>query len=184
MDFWHHNMCQYESFDTTYQSIWISNRSEMDFWHHNMSIESLRKWTFDTTIWVASPIYALLSVIRQQMSPFDPFMGGGRQKGTMSPFFTVFFSGERPLVPCLEGKTARISNMSIGTKKLASPLKTLVYRERSEMFGIFGDVKSLVKLDDICIDNNIFRLHYKVSSSTISAALLLYRHHPSSLKYR
>ena len=36
---------------------------------------------------VASPIYALLSVIRQQMSPFDPFRGGGRQKGTMSPFF-------------------------------------------------------------------------------------------------
>ena len=46
---------------------------------------------------VASRIYALLSVIRQQMSPFDPFRGGGRQKGTMSPFFTVFFLGDRPL---------------------------------------------------------------------------------------
>ena len=31
------------------------------------------------------------------MSPFDPFRGGGRQKGTMSPFFTVFFTEERPL---------------------------------------------------------------------------------------
>ena len=41
---------------------------------------------------VARRIYALLSVIRQRMSPFDPFRGGGRQKGTMSPFFTVFFS--------------------------------------------------------------------------------------------
>ena len=41
------------------------------------------------------------------------------------------------------------------------------------MFGIFGDVKSLVKLDDICIDNNIFRLHYKVSSSTVSAASII-----------
>ena len=51
-----------------------------------------QKWTFDTTIWVASPIYAFLSVIRQQMSPFDPFRGGGRQKGTMSPFLTVFFT--------------------------------------------------------------------------------------------
>ena len=30
------------------------------------------------------------------MSPFDPFRGG-RQKGTMSPFFTVFFTEERPL---------------------------------------------------------------------------------------
>ena len=40
---------------------------------------------------VASPIYALLSVIRQQMSPFDPIRGGGRQKGTMSPFFYRFF---------------------------------------------------------------------------------------------
>ena len=36
-----------------------------------------QKWTFDTTIWVASPIYTLLSAIRQQMSPFDPFRGGG-----------------------------------------------------------------------------------------------------------
>ena len=66
----------------------------MDFWHHNMSqyeSQITQKWTFDTTIWVASPIYALLSVIKQQMSPFDPFRGGGRQKGTMSPFFTVFF---------------------------------------------------------------------------------------------
>ena len=32
------------------------------------------------------------------MSPFDPFRGGGRQKGTMSPFFTVFFLGDRPLI--------------------------------------------------------------------------------------
>ena len=40
---------------------------------------------------VASRIYALLSVIRQQMSPFDPFRGGVCPKGTMSPFFTVFF---------------------------------------------------------------------------------------------
>ena len=28
------------------------------------------------------------------MSPFDPFRGGGHQKGTMSPFFTVFFFHE------------------------------------------------------------------------------------------
>ena len=40
---------------------------------------------------VASRIYALLSVIRQQMSPFYPFRGGVCPKGTMSPFFTVFF---------------------------------------------------------------------------------------------
>jgi len=31
------------------------------------------------------------------------------------------------------------------------------------MFDLFGDVKSLVKLDKVCIDNNIFRLHYKVT---------------------
>ena len=30
------------------------------------------------------------------------------------------------------------------------------------MFDIFGYVKSFVKLDNICIDNNVFRLHYKV----------------------
>ena len=32
------------------------------------------------------------------MSPFDPFRGGDRPKGTMSPFFPVFFKGELPLV--------------------------------------------------------------------------------------
>ena len=30
------------------------------------------------------------------------------------------------------------------------------------MFDVFGSVKGLIKLDKICIDNNIFRLHYKV----------------------
>ena len=44
---------------------------------------------------VASRIYALLSVIRQQMSPFDPFRGG-LPKGDMSPFFTVFFIRRLP----------------------------------------------------------------------------------------
>ena len=34
----------------------------------------------------------------------------------------------------------------------------------NNMFDIFGSVKSLLKLDEICIDNNIFRLHYKVSN--------------------
>ena len=69
------------------------------FWQHNMSryeSQITQKWTFDTTIWVASPIYTLLSVIRQQMSPFDPFRGGS-PKGDNVPFFNVFFSsGERP----------------------------------------------------------------------------------------
>ena len=42
---------------------------------------------------VASRIYALLSVIRQQMSPFDPFRGGGGlPKGDNVPFFYRFFS--------------------------------------------------------------------------------------------
>ena len=40
---------------------------------------------------VASRIYALLSVIRQQMSPFDPFRGGGCPKGTMSLFLPFFY---------------------------------------------------------------------------------------------
>ena len=54
----------------------------MRFWHQN----------------VASRVYALLSVIRQQMSAFFPFRGGGRPKQTMSAFLTVFFVGELPLV--------------------------------------------------------------------------------------
>lgn len=31
------------------------------------------------------------------------------------------------------------------------------------MFDVFGSVKGLLKIDSICIDNNIFRLHYKVT---------------------
>jgi len=33
------------------------------------------------------------------------------------------------------------------------------------MFDVFGSVKGLIKLDSVCIDNNVFRLHYKVSDS-------------------
>ena len=45
---------------------------------------------------VASRIYALLSVIRQQMSPFDPFRGGVAQRGHV-PFFYRFFYLEASL---------------------------------------------------------------------------------------
>ncbi|CAB4054761.1 inx [Lepeophtheirus salmonis] len=31
------------------------------------------------------------------------------------------------------------------------------------MFDVFGSVKILIKIDTICIDNNIFRLHYKAT---------------------
>ena len=31
------------------------------------------------------------------------------------------------------------------------------------MFDVFQPVKNLLKIDSVCIDNNIFRLHYKVS---------------------
>ena len=48
---------------------------------------------------VASRIYALLSVIRQQMSPFDPFRGGGLPKGDNVPFFYRFFYPEASLRP-------------------------------------------------------------------------------------
>ena len=100
MDFWHHNMSlkslRNGLLTPQYESIWV-------FWHHNMSqyeSQITQKWTFDTTIWVASPIYALLSVIRQQMSPFDPFRGGGSPKGDNVPFFTVFFFFRRASLSC------------------------------------------------------------------------------------
>ena len=51
------------------------NGNFMHFWHQN----------------VASRNYALLSVIRQQMSPFDPFRGGFAQRGQCPLFFTVLF---------------------------------------------------------------------------------------------
>ena len=31
------------------------------------------------------------------------------------------------------------------------------------MFDVFEPVKSLIKLDSTCIDNNVFRFHYKVT---------------------
>jgi hypothetical protein len=36
------------------------------------------------------------------------------------------------------------------------------------MFDVFGSVKGLIKLDSICIDNNIFRLHYKVEKFMVT----------------
>ena len=36
------------------------------------------------------------------------------------------------------------------------------------MFDVFGPVKELLSLDPVCIDNNIFRLHYKVSSKSLT----------------
>ena len=50
---------------------------------------------------------------------------------------------------------------------------------RSRMFSLLGDVKGLIKLDKLCIDNNVFRLHYKVSgclniSIFSSCRLILY----------
>jgi len=41
------------------------------------------------------------------------------------------------------------------------------------MFDIFGSVKGLIKLDTICIDNNIFRLHYKATFIVLVISSLL-----------
>ena len=36
------------------------------------------------------------------------------------------------------------------------------------MLDVFGSVKGLIKLDQICIDNTIFRLHYKARHTLLS----------------
>jgi len=41
------------------------------------------------------------------------------------------------------------------------------------MFDVFGSVKGLIKLDEICIDNNVFRLHYKATFIALVTASLL-----------
>lgn len=41
------------------------------------------------------------------------------------------------------------------------------------MFDVFGSVKSLLKLDSVCIDNNVFRLHYKATVIILVAFSLL-----------
>lgn len=41
------------------------------------------------------------------------------------------------------------------------------------MFDVFGSVKGLLKLDQVCIDNNMFRLHYKATVIVLIAFSLL-----------
>jgi len=41
------------------------------------------------------------------------------------------------------------------------------------MFDVFGSVKGLLKLESICIDNNVFRLHYKATAIILIVASLL-----------
>lgn len=41
------------------------------------------------------------------------------------------------------------------------------------MFDVFGSVKGLLKIDSVCIDNNVFRLHYKATVIILVAFSLL-----------
>jgi len=41
------------------------------------------------------------------------------------------------------------------------------------MFDVFGSLRSIAKLDSVCIDNNVFRLHYKVTVIFLFASSLL-----------
>ena len=41
------------------------------------------------------------------------------------------------------------------------------------MFDVFTPVKGLIKLETICIDNNVFRLHYKATFVILVVASLL-----------
>ncbi|XP_019871472.1 innexin inx2 [Aethina tumida] len=41
------------------------------------------------------------------------------------------------------------------------------------MFDVFGSVKGLLKIDSVCIDNNVFRLHYKATVVILVAFSLL-----------
>merc|ERR1711936_1184682 len=48
-----------------------------------------------------------------------------------------------------------------------------VLRRHWIMLDVFGSVKGLIKLDEICIDNTIFRLHYKATFVILVTASLL-----------
>ena len=41
------------------------------------------------------------------------------------------------------------------------------------MIDIFGQVKDLIKIERVCIDNNVFRLHYKATVIILVVASLL-----------
>ena len=47
------------------------------------------------------------------MSPFDPFRGGGgRQKGTMSPFLPFFLNESVPYLGRFKGEVAKLWNQA------------------------------------------------------------------------
>ena len=56
------------------------------------------------------------------------------------------------------------------TQSSSLPMSSLsaLHHFRAVMFDVFQPVKELLSLDPICIDNNIFRLHYKVINRTIT----------------
>ena len=41
------------------------------------------------------------------------------------------------------------------------------------MFDVFTPVKGLMKLETICIDNNVFRLHYKATFIILAVCSIL-----------
>ncbi len=41
------------------------------------------------------------------------------------------------------------------------------------MYDVFSPVKGLIKLDSVCIDNNVFRLHYKATFVILIVCSLL-----------
>ena len=41
------------------------------------------------------------------------------------------------------------------------------------MFDVFGSLQSYLKFDSVCIDNNVFRLHYKATVVIFACASLL-----------
>ncbi|RWS05636.1 Innexin inx2-like protein [Dinothrombium tinctorium] len=41
------------------------------------------------------------------------------------------------------------------------------------VFDVFGSLRSVIKLDQVCIDNNVFRLHYKATVIILIACSLL-----------
>lgn len=42
-----------------------------------------------------------------------------------------------------------------------------------EMFDLFGSVRGLLKLDAVCVDNNVFKLHYKATVIMLTVCSLL-----------
>ena len=109
-----------------------------------------------------------LRFLKQQMSPFYPFRGGGGcRKGTMSPFFTVFLYRGFPYYRCQ--KRVYICKSPIKSESESSPAINFTILPANIVWANLNKVISfLVALVDLVPTEHCFLLSSRLSHRTRS----------------